>query len=317
LFYNLAGFFSQPTQTQCITAPVFLLFQCGFLKKTCGKRVSLTLSPRIYIHAAGLFYAQPLNCCKEGRRLNESYLRINRIRTFVNIFTAAAFSLFTAYHTYLVFVTDANRLGRLLGIIPFLFLIAAAVFALIPLPAFRIIRIIFMITGLLLNFAFRLVNAGAVFGRLDFADIPSVLNCAIYVFAQTAKLILLLYYLVFRHNQKLNSKRKTVIALMSVVIVLFVLCFIFECVLILKYGMNIDLSRKYTLISRALYCSGFVSIAVGFMLPVREIEDPDDLMNESQNDEDFMFSVPENTGETADNTGNESLPADYDDDFVI
>lgn len=249
--------------------------------------------------------------------MNKSNLRIFKIKTFTNIFTAVAFSLFIAYYVFLMFSTNANRLGRLLGIIPFLFLVAATVFALIPGQAFRITGTVFMITGLLLNFSLRLVNAGSVFGRLDFADIPSVLNCAVYVFSQTAKLILLVYFLVFRRSQKLNSKRKTVIFLMSVVIALHVLCFILECVLIMKYGMNIDFSRKFTLLSKLLYCSGFVSLAVGFMLPVQEITDPDNLLNQSQKDEDFMFSVPESGEEQTDNNNNEYLPASYDDDFVL
>ncbi len=248
--------------------------------------------------------------------MNESYLRTYKIKTIINIFTAVVFSLFIAYHTYLIFNTQANRLGRLLGIIAFLFLDFAAVFALIPRPAFRIARTVMLIAGLSLNFIFRLVNAGAVFGSLDFANIPSVLNCAIYVFTQAARLILLFYFLVIRRSQKLNSKRKLVIFLMSAVIFLYVSSLIIECVLILRYNMIIDLSRKFTLISRLLYCSGFVSLAVGFMLPVQEINDPDDLMNQSQKDEDFMFSVPENSVE-ATNASNEFLPDDYDDDFVI
>ncbi len=251
--------------------------------------------------------------------MDDNYLRINKIRTVINIFTAVVFSLFTAYHIYLLFNTEANRFGRVFGLIPFILLIAASVFALIPVPAFRIIRTVFMIAGLSLYIAVRFVNASAVFGRMDFADIPSVLNCAIFVFSQAAKLVLLFYYVVFRRNQKLNSKRKAVIVLMLFVIVMYVLCLILECVLILKYGSNIDLSRKFTLISRFLYCSGFVSIAVSFMLPVREIQDPNDSMNQPA-DDDLLLSTSETNQKKPKNKNKNKrkrLPTDYDDDFVL
>ncbi|MEE0840983.1 MAG: hypothetical protein U0L72_10655 [Acutalibacteraceae bacterium] len=80
---------------------------------------------------------------------------------------------------------------------------------------------------------------------------------------------------------------------MSFVIVLYVACLIMECVLLMKYRMNIDLSRKFTVISRFLYCIGFVSIAVNFMLPVQKLEDTDNLMNQPPEDDDLLFSTSE------------------------
>lgn len=128
---------------------------------------------------------------------------------------------------------------------------------------------------------------------LNFAYVPSVLNCEVYVFSQLAELILLVYYVFFRHNPKLNSKRSLVIFLMSFVIVLYVACLIMECVLLMKYRMNIDLSRKFTVISRFLYCIGFVSIAVNFMLPVHKVSKSNDFMNQPPEDDDLLFSTSE------------------------
>lgn len=188
----------------------------------------------------------------------------------------------------------------------------------IPKPAFRILRTVLMIGGLALNFIIRLSNAGAMFGMLNFAYVPSVLNCAIYVFSQLAELLLLVYYVFFRYNPKLNSKRGLVIFLMSFVILLYAACLVMECVLLMKYRMNIDLSRKFTVISRFLYFIGFASVAVNFMLPVKEPEDPNDLMNQPPEDDDFLFSTSESSAEKPNkNAKNVPLPTDYDNDFVL
>lgn len=207
----------------------------------------------------------------------------------------------------------------MVGLISFFLLVLAAVFALIPKPVFRILRTVLMIAGLFFNFVVRLINAGAIFGRLDFSYAPSVLNGAVYVFSQLAVLLLLVYYLVFRHNKKLKSKRSIAIALMSLVIVLYVACFVMECVLLMKYRMNIDLSRKFTVISRLLYCLSFVGIAVNFMLPVQEIEAPDDLMDQPTDDE-LLFSATESSAKKSKKkitSTKKRLPTDFDDDFVI
>ena len=81
---------------------------------------------------------------------------------------------------------------------------------------------------------------------------------------------------------------------MAFVIVLYVACFVIECVLLMKYRMNIDLSRRFTVISRFFYCLSFVGMAVNFMLPVQEIEAPDDLMDQPT-DDDILFSTSESS----------------------
>lgn len=254
--------------------------------------------------------------------MNESYLKINKIRTFINIVTATAFLLFSAYHIYLFTQITASRPGRLLGIISFLCLAFAAVSTMIPKPAFRLLRTVLMIGGLALNFIIRLFNAGVIFGRLDFANIPSVLNCAIYVFSQLAELLLLVYYVFFRHNPKLNSKRGLVIFLMTFVILLYAACLVMECVLLMKYRMNIDLSRKFTVISRFLYFIGFAGIAVNFMLPVHKVSKSNDFMNQPPEDDDLLFSTSESSAKKqnkkkANKNKKKRLPSDYDNDFVL
>ena len=138
------------------------------------------------------------------------------------------------------------------------------------------------------------------------------------------------------------------IALMAFVIVLYVACFVIECVLLMKYRMNIDLSRRFTVISRFFYCLSFVGMAVNFMLPVQEIEAPDDLMNQPPADEllfsaagsskkkskkknknmrkglptddELLFSTTESSKKKSKKKNKnmkKRLPSDYDDDFVL
>lgn len=253
---------------------------------------------------------------KEGRTVDESYSKINKTRSFINFVTAAAFLLLSAYHTYLFAQITESRPVRLLEIISFLCLAFAAVFTMISKPAFRILRSVLMTGGLALNFIIGLFNVGVIFGSLEFANIPSVLNFAAFVFSQLANLLLPVYYVFFRHNPKLNSKRILAIVLMSFVILLYIACLVTECVMLIKYSMNNESSSNFTVISRILYCIGFVGIAVNFMLPVQELENPDGLMNQPA-DSDLLFSNTESSTEKPHKSKNkqEYLPNGYGDDL--
>lgn len=73
-------------------------------------------------------------------------------------------------------------------------------------------------------------------------------------------------------------------------------------------------------ISRFLYCIGFVSIAVNFMLPLQKLEDTDDLMNQPPEDDDLLFSTSESNEKNQIKTNKNKqkrLPSDYDNDFVL
>ena len=48
-------------------------------------------------------------------------------------------------------------------------------------------------------------------------------------------------------------------------------------------------------ISRFLYCIGFVSIAVNFMLPVHKVSKSNDFMNQPPEDDDLLFSTSESS----------------------
>lgn len=73
-------------------------------------------------------------------------------------------------------------------------------------------------------------------------------------------------------------------------------------------------------ISRFLYCIGFVSIAVNFMLPLQKLEDTDDLMNQPPEDDYLLFSTSESNKKNQIKTNKNKqkrLPSDYDNDFVL
>lgn len=61
--------------------------------------------------------------------------------------------------------------------------------------------------------------------------------------------------------------------MMSIVIALYVACLITECVMLIVYRVNTELSLKVTLISKFVYCFGFVGLAGGLMLPAPVVKD--------------------------------------------
>ena len=243
-----------------------------------------------------------------------SNLKISNI--IVYIVTGLSFALFTAYQVFLAVQIPEQRAGRIIGIVFYVFLTAASFLALIRIPVLRITRSVLLLAGLLLLFAMRLFSASAVFGSLDFANTPSVLYCAVYVFSQLGTFILAFYYLLFRRN-KINRKRKLIAALMSIVIVLYVSVLVMECVLILKYRVNIDLSVKFTVLSRILYCLGFAGTAVGFMLPVQEPAAPEDMLNQAMDEGDLVFSNSENANPDKNDVMINPVQAEIDKDFVL
>ena len=248
--------------------------------------------------------------------MKESNSAMIKLGTAVNIITAVMFTLFTAYQIFLLIHIDAQRNGRLTGIILYLFLTAASFFALVHKPGIKFARSVLLIAGLLLLFGIRLINVPVIFGNLDFANTPSVLRCAVYVFSQLGTIALAIYYLLLRHNKRINSKRIRMVLLMSFVIVLYVSVLIMEYVLILKYRVNIDLSVKYTMLSRLLYCFGFVGMAVSFMLPIKGYSPSVKRMNQVSDEDAFVFSAPKKDKPHSDKDKKRNLVSD-EDDFVF
>ena len=117
-----------------------------------------------------------------------------------------------------------------------------------------------------------------------------------YILSQAGVLLLAVFILVIRFKKEPLSARKYTFIMMTAVIAIFVAAFVIECIMLIKYRVNIDLSLKYTLLSRAVYCSGFVGTAIGFLLPAPTIDDEEykekqgDFIS-SENDEDDVDLV--------------------------
>lgn len=221
------------------------------------------------------------------------------MKTILKLIPALMFSLYTVYHIILLAQlagTDANAnlSGRITGIVIVLIISVASWLAFIPKRSIRTVRMIMLSGALALTFILKIFNAEGIFKRLDFANIPSVLNCAVYILSQLAVLILLIYYILFRHNKKLKKMRKLIIALLSAAAILYALCLIMECVMLIKYRVNIDLSLKFTLASRFLYYFGFIGMAVSFMRPSSESAHSEDYYNEEQSEAEIVVASQKN-----------------------
>lgn len=215
------------------------------------------------------------------------------VKTTVRILTGLSFLLFIAYQLFLMMQLPEQRFGRLIGIILYLFITVASFFALSHNRVIRVLRSVFFLSGFIALFLIKLLNLFPLFGSLDFSNTPSVLNCAVYVATQIGTLIFVLYYLIIRTNKKIKNKKKITAVLMFFVIALYVSTLLMECVMIIKYRVNIDLSGLSTVISRFIYFFGFVSTAVSFMLPSTKVQSStEQYINKKQIDEDVMVMSP-------------------------
>ena len=124
-----------------------------------------------------------------------------------------------------------------------------------------------LVIGLVLLLGTKFINLPVLFGNLDFADIPSVLNCVVFILSELGFLILAIGYLMLLTDLTEKELHKCETVLMTIVIVLFVACFVMECVLLLKYHVNIDQKLSLTLGSRVLFFIGFAGTAFSFLLP--------------------------------------------------
>ena len=248
--------------------------------------------------------------------MKESSLKTKKV--IIRSLTAVSFLLFIAYQVLVLTQTDDSRIGRIIGIVIFVLITAASFLALTHNRIVKVLRIILLTLGLSANFIIKLTNIPAVFGALDFSQIPSVLNCGVYIGAQLGTIILLAYYLIIRRNSKIKNKRPVTVIFMSLVIALFVLCFIMECVLMFKYHIGINVNLPLTLLSRICYCFGFVGTAIAFMLPPSTEgteEDVQKYFNKEQAEaEDMVISTQDSAHSSGKNGGR---IAAVDDDFML
>ena len=205
--------------------------------------------------------------------MKSSILTNAKFQKAFRFLTALSFALFTFYQFILLFAIDVSKIGRLLGIICFLMITVSSFLSLSKNKKVLTLSSVLFVVGLLIIFFIKLINVPAMFGILSFANPPSVLNCAVFILAEIGAVTLAVFYLTLRNDMETAAKRKAVKIMMSVVIALYVACLIMECVMLIVYRVNIDISLKVTLISRFVYCFGFVGTAIGFMLPAPDIKE--------------------------------------------
>lgn len=204
--------------------------------------------------------------------MKKSILRNKKVQFIIRLITALSFTLFTAYQVYLAVQAESSRVGRLIGIVFYMMIVGASFLGFSDRYGLWIAHSVLLVTGLILLFSMRLFNASAVFEYLDFSKIPSVLNCAVYILSQLGTLVIVAGYLMLRVDLTQSKMQKLAVILMSVAIALYALCFMIECVMIIKYRMNVELSVKLTLLGRLLYFIGFAGTAFCFMLPAPKRE---------------------------------------------
>lgn len=204
--------------------------------------------------------------------MKESIIKNKTTQFLIRLAPAVAFALFSAYQIMLAIKVDVNRSGRLTGIAIYLVITVAAVFDLFDKFGLWIAHVILMVVSLVTLFVMRMFNASMMFESLDFSSIPSVLNVTVYILSQLGTLVLATSYLLLSIDLSRNQMAKLIKVFMIIVIAIYALTFVLECILMIAYRMNIDLRLRYSLPSRVLYLVGFAGTAFAFMLPAPKRE---------------------------------------------
>lgn len=196
-----------------------------------------------------------------------------KFQNTIRILTAFSFLLFAAYQTFLSFMIDVNRVGRLIGVAIYFLISLASFLVFSDTYAVRTLRSILLVSGFLGLVVTRLFNAPIIIDFLNTGGTPGKMYFAVFLMSQLATIMLTIGYLILKTNRKPNATRTPVTVMMVIVIILFIVFLILEVVLILKYHMLIDLGVRLTLLGRVLFCGGFAGTALGLILPAPKIEE--------------------------------------------
>ena len=187
-----------------------------------------------------------------------------KLHRALKILTGLSFLLFIAYQILMTFLIEETRTGRIIGISCYVLITVSSFLAIGHKFWVSVMRNVLMVAGLSLLFFVKLLNIQPLFEVLDFAYTVTVLNCAVLVLSELGTALLVIFYLAIRGRAK---KRRTSVIMMSVIILIFAACLVMECILLIKYRVNIDTSLKLTFISRFFYFFGFTGTAIVFCLP--------------------------------------------------
>ena len=208
--------------------------------------------------------------------MEQSIFRNKKVKFFIRLITALSFTLFTVYQFYLALLIPANRAGRFTGICLYLLFTIASYFAFSKSFGLILTRTVLLIVGMLTLFILRLLSIPTLFEALDFSYTPSVLNCLTYIISQIGCITIMTGTLLFMIDNKINknrrSKNKFRILFVTVVGVLYAAILIMDCVLMIKYRVNIEMGLKITLISRLFFFLGYFGTAAVSILPPSKSE---------------------------------------------
>ena len=199
--------------------------------------------------------------------MKESIFTNKTVQTIIRLIPALAFTFFTAYQIILAIFYDVSRFGRVIGIVFYLLLTVAAYLDFSEKNTVWVAHSILLITGLILLFAMRLLNISAILESLGSGHPAIVMYFVVYILTQLGTLVLIAGYLILSADITERIKQRALIILMTVAIVMFAAVLVLECILMIKYGMNIEISLKVTLVSRVMFFLGFAGIACSLMLP--------------------------------------------------
>ena len=225
--------------------------------------------------------------------MNKKFLKHRKLQYTLKFLTAMCFLLFTAYQVYLLAEIPTTRPGRLTGIIFYAFITVASFLVFSHNTKVRVVRTVLMVAGLWLFFLVKLLNLAPLVSAIDPSEPYTILRFAEYVCTQVGLLVLLVEYLIARSKTKQEVRLKITFALMIAAFVLYTAYIIMECILLIKYSVNIDTSLKLTLISRFMFYFAFIGTAFIWRLPApnkRKGEEEEELFpGKDENEVDFVI----------------------------
>lgn len=204
--------------------------------------------------------------------MRDSLLYNNKFQFFIRLLTALSFGLFAAYQIFLILQIEENRIGRLIGIPFYLVLTIVSFLMFADNRKAGIARTILFVGGMTLLVFVKLINIPVLFGNVNLSDLPSVMNCVVYVLSQLGAICLIVYYITLRNSNEFRKKQTLRVVLSLIIAALYLACLVMELIMLLKYRANIDLGLKLTFLSRFLYFFGFAGTAVCLMLPALLVE---------------------------------------------
>ena len=206
--------------------------------------------------------------------MNNIILTNKTVQAVIKWIVALSFALFTFNQIILAIAVETSRFGRLVGIAFYLMITVASFLDFSEKFSVWVVHSVMLVIGLSLLFVTRLLSIGTIFGYLSFDNPVSVFVAAAYILSQLGSVVIIFGHIMLRSELTDRQLRTLSVVLMCAAIALYTLCFIADCITLIKYRFNIDLNLKFALISRLWFFLGYAGTALCFILPApkKEIE---------------------------------------------